>query len=174
MKYIKNIKKHSIDGLLEIELDPFTDYRGEIWSIYEDCEMLPNFVEDKITISRKHVLRGLHGDYDTYKLICCMHGDIFLAVADIRKDSETFKSVRTFHLTDKQPRMILVPPGCLNGHLCLTDKCVFFYKWSKKYSGPDDQITVKWNDPALNIYWPLESPTLSKRDQNAKTIGEIL
>ena len=87
MKYIKDIKKHSIDGLLEIELDPFMDHRGEIWSIYEDCEMLPKFVEDKVTVSRKHVLRGLHGDYDTHKLICCMHGEIFLIVADSAKKS---------------------------------------------------------------------------------------
>ena len=174
MKYVKDLKSHDIDGLIEIQLDPFLDKRGEIWSIYEDCEIFPKFVEDKVTVSRKNVLRGLHGDYDTHKLICCMHGEIFLAVVDVRKDSQTFKSVKTFHLTEKKPTMILVPPGRLNGHVCLTEKCVFFYKWSKKYSGPDDQITVRWSDPDLNIHWPTMNPTLSERDENGKTMRETV
>ena len=85
MKYTKNVVESALSGVLKIELDPYVDERGEIWSIYEDCEMLPTFVEDKVTISRKGVLRGLHGDAHTDKLICCMRGEIFLAVVDARK-----------------------------------------------------------------------------------------
>lgn len=165
MKYVKKIIEHDIPGLLEVELDPFRDYRGEIWSSYEQCDLFPKFVEDKISISTKNVLRGLHGDYETGKLISCIHGEIFLAVVDIREEKNT---VKTFILSDKNPRLIFVPPGCLNGHLCLTNKCIFFYKWTARYKGPESQITVKWNDPTFNIPWPLGSPILSERDLNAE------
>ena len=69
--------------------------------------------------------------------------------------------------------MVLVPAGCLNGHLCLSDKCIFFYKWSEKYKQPDDQITVLWNDPELNISWPTDTPVLSERDRRAKILREM-
>jgi len=60
-----------------------------------------------------------------------------------------------------------VPAGFLNGHLCLSKKCLFFYKWSEKYSGPENQISIKWDDPTLNIEWPVNNPILSARDQEA-------
>ena len=173
MKYVENITNHNIDGLLEIQLDTFNDNRGEIWSIYEDCELLPSFVEDKVTVSTKNVLRGLHGDFKISKLISCLHGSIFLAVVDIRKGSPTYKKIKTFELSDENPTMVLVPSGCLNGHLCISDKCVFFYKWSHKYNGPQEQITVRWNEPSLNIPWPTEKPILSERDLNTNMIGQI-
>ena len=110
-KHIKNITKHSIDGLLEIWLDPYYDNRGEIWSIHEKCELFPEFVEDKVTVSRKGVLRGLHGDFKTHKLITCLHGELFLAVVDMRKDSPQYKKSVTFKLSQEQPKMILVPAG---------------------------------------------------------------
>ncbi len=174
MKYVKKITEHAIKGLLEIELDPFYDERGEIWSIYENCDLFPNFVEDKVTISSKDVLRGLHGDYKTDKLITCLHGEIFLAVVDIRKESPQYKKTMTFRISDKNPKMILVPAGCLNGHLCISEKCVFFYKWSKKYTNPEEQITVKWNDDEINIKWPVRHPILSNRDMRGKNLQEAL
>ena len=170
MKYLKKIIKHDIPGLLELELDAFTDFRGEIWSSYEDCDLFPSFVEDKITISTKNVLRGLHGDFETGKLISCIHGEIFFVVVDVRGKN---KMIKTFNLSDKSPRLVFVPPGCLNGHLCLSDKCIFFYKWTAKYKQPQEQITVSWEDPGLNIGWPVENPILSDRDKNAKTIVEV-
>ena len=133
--------------------------------------MFSKFVEDKISFSKKSVLRGLHGDEETYKLISCIYGDIFLAIADMRVDNRTLKHTKTFYLSDKKPTMILVPPGCVNGHLCLSKECIFFYKWSKKYTGPEEQITVRWNDPSLNIPWPIEDPILSERDRNAALIN---
>jgi len=69
-----------------------------------------------------------------------------------------------FELNDKEGTAIFVPAGCVNGHLCLSDKCIFFYKWSKVYNGADKQVTVKWDDPNLNLNWKVENPILSKRD----------
>ncbi|MDA7494517.1 dTDP-4-dehydrorhamnose 3,5-epimerase family protein [bacterium] len=165
MKYVKKIKHHEIQGVIEIVLDPFYDDRGEIWSIYEECEILPNFLEDKISISNRNTLRGLHGDKKTGKLISCLHGELFLAVVDFREKSSTFLKKICFNLSDNNPRLIYVPPGCLNGHLSLSDKCIFFYKWTQKYTSPEEQITIKWSDPTLNIPWPIKNPKLSTRDQ---------
>ena len=173
MKYAKNIIECALSGVLKIELDPHTDERGEIWSIYEDCDFLPTFVEDKVTISKKGVLRGLHGDTHTDKLICCMSGEIFLAVVDARTDSKTFGQTETFHLTAEHPTIVLVPAGCLNGHLCLSERCLFFYKWSQKYNGPESQVTVRWDDPELGIPWPITTPILSPRDQGARSLADV-
>ena len=82
-----------------------------------------------------------------------------------------FGSLRGFH--GDEPAVVVVPPGCINAHLCLSDKCVFYYKWSKEYSGPDSQVTVAWNDSDIGVDWMIKSPMLSERDKNGKKLKEI-
>ena len=167
MKIIKEItKSEKIKDLLSIKLDTFQDYRGEIWTVYSEEYTDLKFVADKITISRFGVLRGLHGDPHTAKLIACLSGQIQLAVLDLRKDSETYGNVETFLISDYDPTVVIVPAGCVNAHLCLSDKCVFYYKWSEQYKGPDEQVTIAWDDPELNIDWVIDNPILSERDKN--------
>ena len=167
MKIIKEItKSEKIKDLLSIKLDTFQDYRGEIWTVYSEEYTDLKFVADKITISRFGVLRGLHGDPHTAKLIACLSGQIQLAILDLRKDSETYGNVETFLISDYDPTVVIVPAGCVNAHLCLSDKCVFYYKWSEHYKGPDEQVTVAWDDPELNIDWVIDNPILSERDKN--------
>jgi dTDP-4-dehydrorhamnose 3,5-epimerase len=167
MKIIKEeIKSKKINGLKSIKLDTFKDFRGEIWTVYSEEYADFRFVADKVSISRFGVLRGLHGDSHTAKLITCLHGQFQLAVLDLRKGSDTYGNVETFLITDNEPTVIFVPAGCANAHLSLSDKCVFYYKWSEHYQGPDNQITIAWDDPALNIDWAIQSPILSERDKN--------
>ena len=167
MKIIKEIKKSErIKDLLSIKLDTFQDYRGEIWTVYSEEYTDLKFVADKITISRFGVLRGLHGDPHTAKLIACLSGQIQLAILDLRKDSETYGNVETFLISDYDPTIVIVPAGCVNAHLCLSDKCVFYYKWSEHYKGPDEQVTIAWDDPELDIDWVIDNPILSERDKN--------
>ena len=167
MKIIKEIKKSErIKDLTSIRLDTFQDYRGEIWTVYSEEYTDLKFVADKITISRFGVLRGLHGDPHTAKLIACLSGQFQLAILDLRKDSETYGNVETFLISDYDPTVVIVPAGCVNAHLCLSDKCVFYYKWSEHYKGPDEQVTVAWDDPELNIDWVIDNPILSERDKN--------
>ena len=68
--------------------------------------------------------------------------------------------------------MILVPPYYANGHLCLTNMCLFHYKWSYKgrYLDKDKQKSYLWKDPKINIKWPIKKPILSKRDKEAKAL----
>ena len=72
----------------------------------------------------------------------------------------------------KKPTLILIPPYYANGHLCLSDECVFHYKWSYKgkYIDAGKQNSYRWNDPKLNIKWPIKKPILSKRDKNSKLL----
>ena len=121
MNIIKEkIKSQKINGLVHIKLDTFRDYRGEIWTVYSEEYCDYNFVADKITISHGGVLRGFHGDPYTAKLITCLSGEFQFAVVDLRKDSETYGNVESYIISDKEPSVVIVPPGCVNSHLCIS------------------------------------------------------
>ena len=169
----KRILSKKVKDLYVLELDTFQDFRGEIWTISSKEHSNLNYVADKVTISRFGVLRGFHGDPHTAKLITCLSGQFQLAVVDLRKDSETYGASETFLLSDNKPSVVFVPAGCVNAHLCLSDKCVFYYKWSEDYNGPESQVTVQWDDPDLGIDWVISSPILSERDQNGVSHKEI-
>ena len=89
-----------------------------------------------------------------------------LVVADMRKDSLTYLNHISYTLSEDNPISILVPKGCINGHLCLSEKCIFYYKWSEKYSGANNQVTIKYDDEKLGIKWLIPNPILSNRDLN--------
>jgi dTDP-4-dehydrorhamnose 3,5-epimerase len=110
-------------------------------------------------------LRGLHGDSEIGKLITCIKGQFQLAVVDMRKDSKTYGIAQSWVLSEDNPISIYVPPGHINGHLCLSAMCIFHYKWTKNYNGAEKQTTIMWNDPALGIQWINNNPILSPRDQ---------
>ena len=122
------------------------------------------FKEDDVSISRKHVLRGLHGDKITWKLIQCLHGEVFFALVDNNPESDTYLKVETFTLSETNRQQVLVPPSFVNGYLCLSEKCIFSYKQTESYSGMANQVALRWNDPKLNISWPVAQPVLSQRD----------
>jgi dTDP-4-dehydrorhamnose 3,5-epimerase len=165
----------TISGLKLIKPDVFYDFRGEYLETFNaqryqfsDLKNTPiKFVEDDISVSRQYVLRGLHGDSKTWKLIQCLWGEFYYVVADMRKDSPAYLKWEAFTLNDKNRLQVLVPAGCANGHLVLSERCIFSYKQSQYYSGMENQFTVRWNDPALAIWWPIEKPILSRRDSSA-------
>jgi dTDP-4-dehydrorhamnose 3,5-epimerase len=66
-------------------------------------------------------------------------------------------------MSEEDFKMVYVPPGFANGHLCLSHKCIFHYKQTEYYE-KDSQFTVAWNDPELGIAWPIERPIISVRD----------
>jgi len=157
------------------------DYRGEYvetWNSenYAVFNHLVNnskqifFKQDDISTSVKHTLRGLHGDNKTWKLVQCLYGSLLQVVVDMRESSDTYLEYDMFSINDKNRNQILVPPGFANGHLVMSDFGIFSYKQSTLYGGAKEQFTVKWNDPKLNIPWPIDNPILSSRDKNADTI----
>lgn len=146
----------------------FRDNRGKIYTSYDDSllSLLPEgirFVHDKFTFSKQNVLRGMHGDNKTWKLVSCVSGMVHQAVIDMREDSVTYKKSLTLILSPG--KQILIPPGFLNGYYCYTDS-VYHYKlaYPGSYADVNEQITMRWNDPELGIKWPHIEPILNKRD----------
>tara|TARA_B100000902_G_C27321075_1_gene924508 strand:- start:2298 stop:2771 length:474 start_codon:yes stop_codon:yes gene_type:complete len=156
-----------INGVVKRNLDAFVDYRGDLYTIWKDGDFDLSFNHDKISTSRKNVLRGIHGDDKSWKLITCLHGEIYFVIVDNRESSDTFMSWESMILSDRNKKQILLPPGVGNGFLVLSDHSVFHYKWSYKGEYPDvkDQFTIKWNNKDLGIDWPIDNPILSKRDK---------
>ena len=129
------------------------------------------FNHDKFSLSKKNVLRGLHCYFKSWKLITSIYGKFLLVVVDMRKNSKNYLKHKKFILDHKKPKMILVPPYYANGHLCLTNMCLFHYKWSiKEILDKDKQKSYLWKDPKINIKWPIKKPILSKRDKEAKAL----
>ncbi len=144
----------------------FEDFRGELFTSYKKGDYDLDFNHDKVSISKKNVLRGLHGDSKSFKLITCLAGEVLLVVVDNRPKSKNYLKWDSIILTSKNRKQVLIPPMFANGHLILSPEATFFYKWSYPGEYPDvkDQFTLKWNSPELNIHWPISNPILSKRD----------
>jgi len=156
-----------------IQPSVFYDYRGEYvetWNV-ENFKVFNKgnikFKQDDISTSVKHTLRGLHGDTETWKLVQCLYGSMLQVVVDMREDSETYLQYDMFPINDKNRNQILVPPGFANGHLVMSEFGIFSYKQSTLYKGAGAQFTVRWDDPKINIPWPIENPILSSRDKTA-------
>lgn len=148
--------------------DSFEDFRGELFTSYKKGDYNLDFNHDKVSISRQNVLRGLHGDSKSFKLITCLAGEVLLVVVDNRPESKNYLKWDSIILTSKNRKQVLIPPMFANGHLILSNEATFFYKWSYDGDYPDveDQFTLKWNDPKIGIHWPISKPILSKRDSH--------
>lgn len=173
MKFLFNQSaKKKISGLREYKSDSFYDVRGELWTSYnkknfnKKIQKDLNFVHDKFSINKKDVLRGLHGDYSTFKLITCPYGEIFQVAADFRKKSLTYGKYYSTILSQKNKKTLLIPPGVANGFLVLSKESIYSYKlaYDGKYKDAKDQFTINYDDPLFNIKWPKRNYILSKRD----------
>ena len=163
------VEKTNLVGVIKITLDVFEDHRGcyvETYNedLYKQNGIDINFIQDDISVSSKNVLRGIHGDQDTWKLISCLEGEFYLVVLNNDENSRQHKQWVSFTLSEKDYNQILVPPKFGNGHLVLSERTIFHYKQSTYYN-PDGQFTIRWNDPEYNIWWPSENPIISQRDE---------
>lgn len=164
------VEKTKLDGVLQLTPPTiFKDFRGEYVEIYnKDFFNKKNlnieFIQDDISVSKKNVLRGIHGDDVTWKLISCLYGSFYFVVVNNDPNSKQYKKSTSFILSDENRLQILVPPKFGNGHLILTDIAMFHYKQNTNYDR-SSQFTIKWNDPNYNFGWPIKRPILSERDK---------
>lgn len=158
-----------ISGLKSIELDSYKDNRGlnfEICDSFFYKEKLGiEFVLDSCSFSKYGVIRGMHGDSDNFKLIQCLEGKIQLWLIDYDENSPTFLNTKEFILNSENLIQVLIPTKVLNGHAVLSEKCVFYYKWSNGYIGVNKQLHLKWDDPRFKLNWLCKNPILSERDK---------
>ena len=147
--------------------DSFDDHRGSYWTLWHNDETKNLFFNhDKLSFSKKNVLRGYHGDKKTWKLVTCIYGKVHLSVVNFKQGSKAYLQEKSFILTRKNKISVLIPPYFLNAYLCLSKECVFHYKLAYKgnYLDVKDQFSLKWNDPKLKKEWNIEKPILSDRD----------
>ena len=159
MKYLKKIKI--------LKDDAFIDKRGIYWTSWKKNRYKLNFNHDKFSLSKKNVLRGLHGDKKSWKLISCVYGKIFFVIVNNMPKSEEYLKHMSKIISPNNRLQILIPPNFLTGHLIISEKAVLHYKFAYQGIYPDvrDQLSMKWNDPRLKISWPINKPILSKRDK---------
>ena len=151
------------------DADMFRDYRGDIWTTYKKktSPIKLDFIHDKYSSSRKNVIRGIHGDYKTWKMVSCLQGELYFVVVDNRPESKTYLQWDWMILDDKSRKQVLLPPGFGNGFCVMSENSVFSYKlaYDGEYSDVRDQFTLKWNDPRVSIDWPTNNPILQARDK---------
>lgn len=151
----------------------YREYRGEIFTTYHSTEhpvnqLLPKDVNvhSRFSKSYKGVLRGLHYDNKTWKLVQALVGDIYLVVLDVREGSLTYGKSESYIISEHTRDQVLVPPGFANGHYALTD-CIFHYSlfYSGSYVDENKQGVIRWNDERYKIEWPTTTPILQARDR---------
>lgn len=164
------VSKAKLEGVLLIKPPTiFEDFRGtyvELFNerLYGEMGINVRFVQDDVSISSQYVLRGLHGDRITWKLITCLLGKIYVVIVNWKETSPQYRQWESFVLSEENKKQILVPPEFGLGHLVLSEKAIFHYKQSAYYDRLS-QFTLIWNDPKLNIWWPIKQPILSRRDE---------
>jgi dTDP-4-dehydrorhamnose 3,5-epimerase len=157
----------------------YHEYRGSISTTYHSDyydRLLPanerngglEFKHDRYSKSKMGVLRGLHYDEKTWKLVTCLHGKIYLVVLDMRPKQPNYGKWESFIISPETATQVLIPPMFANGHFVMEDNSIFHYKmaYEGEYNDENKQKTVVFNDKRFNIEWPVQSPILSKRDRD--------
>jgi dTDP-4-dehydrorhamnose 3,5-epimerase len=167
-----------IEGLMVITPQVFGDHRGYFKETFRDLSFqelgLPTFIQENESRSKAGVLRGLHYQLNPAplaKLVRCVRGAIFDVAVDIRKSSPTYGQWHGIELSEENHKMFLVPEGFAHGFVTLTDDTIIVYKQSGYYA-PEHERGILWNDPALDIGWPIKQPVLSDKDKLALSLAD--
>lgn len=161
-----------IPDVILIEPKVFGDERGYFMETWEQSKFAraginAEFAQDNHSRSIRGTLRGLHYQIEQPqgKLVRVVSGVIYDVVVDIRRSSPTFGQWTAEILSDDNKRMLWVPPGCAHGFLVTSNVADFIYKCTDFYA-PRHERCIRWNDPELNIDWPLggSEPLVSEKD----------
>ncbi|HCQ50122.1 MULTISPECIES: dTDP-4-dehydrorhamnose 3,5-epimerase [Achromobacter] len=170
----------AIPDVLLIEPKVFGDARGFFYESYNQkafeaaVGMAVDFVQDNHSRSVKGVLRGLHYQIQQAqgKLVRVVQGSVFDVAVDIRRSSPTFGQWVGAMLTEENKHQLWVPAGFAHGFLVLSDTAEFLYKTTDYYA-PEHERCIAWNDPDLNIDWPMGvEPTLSVKDGQGQSLAD--
>jgi len=173
MTAIKKIPT-SLPDVFILEPRVFGDERGFFLESYNERVMaevgiVGRFVQDNHSSSQQNVLRGLHYQIKNLqgKLVRVVEGEILDVIVDLRRSSSTFGKWEGVRLSGENKRMLWIPPGFAHGFRVVSERAQVLYKATGYYS-PEDERTVAWNDPDLNIEWGLNGtlPIVSQKDRN--------
>lgn len=161
-----------IKDLILLQPKVFKDPRGYFFESYnkekfKDLGVDIDFTQDNQSLSAKGILRGLHFQKPPHaqgKLVRVIKGAVLDVAVDIRKNSPTYGKHFMAELTESNFTMMYIPAGFAHGFLTLEDETIFSYKCTDTYH-PETEGGLLWNDPDLNIQWPIEDPIMSDKDQ---------
>ena len=168
-----------IAGALLFLPTPHVDERGFFCRTF-DREVIASagldpdaFVQDSISRSAKGVVRGMHvrAGAGEAKLVRCSYGEVRDVVVDLRKDSPTYRNVEYFELTGDNQVTVYVPAGCAHGFQALTDPADVSYRIDRAHD-PSEDVSIAFDDPGLDIDWPLPVSLMSARDKAAPTLAD--
>ncbi|MDR6552209.1 dTDP-4-dehydrorhamnose 3,5-epimerase [Paenibacillus qinlingensis] len=176
MKVIKT----SFSDVFIIEPTCFVDHRGFFMEsynlkVFSENNITNNFVQDNQSLSiEAGVIRGLHYQLSPKaqsKLVRVVSGAIYDVVVDIRRGSSSFGKAQGFILSEYNQRQLFIPKGFAHGFCTLVANTQVSYKVDEYYCPTNDR-GILWNDPSLNIDWPISSPILSDKDKLHPTLEE--
>jgi dTDP-4-dehydrorhamnose 3,5-epimerase len=173
------ISEADIPGVLIFEPGVFSDDRGfflETWrkQRYYDAGISDSFVQDNVSVSQKGTLRGLHFQHPhgQGKLVQVLSGRVMDVAVDIRLGSETFGRSVSMILSGSNHKQMYIPPGFAHGFFVLSDSAIFSYKCTEYYNVSAEGGVI-WNDPDLDIDWPIDNPVLSPKDAAYPRLKDI-
>ena len=175
-----NVIATAIPDVLIIEPKVFGDERGFFFESFNQLRFAEligedvHFVQDNHSRSVKNVLRGLHYQIQQPqgKLVRVVQGTVYDVAVDIRRSSPTFGQHVGVELSAENKRMLWIPPGFAHGFVVLSDTAEFLYK-TTDYWAPEFERSIVWNDPTINIQWPIQAePALSAKDRESTLLAE--
>ena len=169
-----DIKTFDIEGLVAFESRVFEDDRGYFFESYNKERFQSflgdtEFVQDNQSLSKKHVLRGLHFQKPPHaqgKLVRVIRGKVLDVAVDLRKDSPTYGQHVSIVLSGENKMNFWIPEGFAHGFITLEVDTLFSYKCTSLYQAASEDAIV-WNDPDLAIDWLVEKPIISEKDAAA-------
>ena len=166
----------TIPEVLILEPQVFGDARGFFFESFNQRDFADKtgvelaFVQDNHSKSDQGVLRGLHYQiqHPQGKLVRVVQGEVFDVAVDLRRSSATFGQWSGVHLSADNHRQLWVPPGFAHGFVVLSERAEFLYK-TTDYWFPEHERSLRWNDPAVGIQWPIDfEPQLAAKDAAAQ------
>jgi dTDP-4-dehydrorhamnose 3,5-epimerase len=164
--------------VLIVEPKLFGDQRGFFLETYQlgryaEYGMGRPFIQDNLSRSAYGVIRGLHlqNPFTQGKLVTVLQGRVLDVAVDVRLGSPNFGRHVAVELSDENRRQLWVPRGFAHGFAVLSKTVDFFYKCDNPYS-PENEISVRWDDPAIGIHWGITNPSLSAKDAAAPLLAD--
>ena len=173
-------KRLSIPDVILVEPKLFSDNRGFFFESFKESDFFSNgidkkFVQDNFSHSVNGVIRGLHfqkAPKAQAKLITALKGKIFDVAVDIRKNSPTYGKWVSEILSDNTHNLLYVPEGFAHGFCVISDEADVLYKVSNEYS-QEHERSIIWNDPKLDIQWPIKKPIISNKDNKLSLLENL-
>jgi len=175
----------TLEGLILVKPKVYADERGYFMELFKSSDMqlggiTGEFVQDNLSYSRKGTVRGLHYQMKPKmqgKLVTCLRGTIYDVAVDIRVGSPTFGKWIAVELSEENHHLLWIPEGFAHGFMVLSEEALALYKVSGSEYSPEHDAGIRWDDPELNVDWPIKDVAkliISEKDKHLPTLRERL